>query len=103
MPKDMKEPQSYGSEKDWVTGKTGENVNNPKSRPTAKHQDFYDDKREEESSASYQGGKTSPIQLAENTERQGEARGDADAAVPGVTKEAGGAKRDSFFKRRDYE
>jgi hypothetical protein len=103
MPKDMKEPQSYGSDKDWVTGNTGENVNNPKSRPTAKHQEFYDDKREEETSASYQGGKTSPIQLAESSQERGEARSDAGAAAPGVTKEEGGAKRDSFFRKRDYE
>lgn len=102
MPKDMKEPQSYGSEKDWVTGNTGEKVNDQKSRPTAEHREFYDDKREEESSSSYQGGKTSPIQLADSAQREGDAR-PADSAVPKVTKEEGGAKRDSFFRKRDYE
>lgn len=102
MPKDMKEPQSYGSDKDWVSGNTGEQVNNPKSEPTAKHRDFYDDKQEEETSASYQGGKTSPIQLAENVQREGDSR-EADAPGPKVTGEEGGAKRDSFFKKRDYE
>lgn len=103
MPKDMKEPQSYGSEKDWVTGNTGENVNNPKSRPTAEHEEFYEDAREEETSSSYQGGRTSPIQLAESAQPAGDAQAAEDSALPKVTKEEGGAKRDSFFKRRDYE
>lgn len=102
MPKDMREPQSYGSEQDWTTGRTGEQVNDQKSRPAPEHREFYDDKREAESSTSYQGGKTSPFQLAENVQPEGEATG-ADVPVQKVTGEEGGARRDSFFKRRDYE
>lgn len=30
MPKDTKEPQSYGSGPDWVTGKTGQKVTDEK-------------------------------------------------------------------------
>ena len=102
MPKDMREPQSYGSEKDWTTGTTGGQVNDQKSTPPAEHQEFYDDRRESEESASYQGGRTSPVQLAERAPEQ-VSESDSPGAVPRVSTEEGGARRDSFFKRRDYE
>lgn len=102
MPKDMREPQSYGSEKDWTTGKTGEQVNSQKSEPTPEHRDFYDDRRESGTSSPYQGGKTSPVQLAENIQPQGEGTG-ASNPVQKVTTQDGGVRSDSFFKRRDYD
>lgn len=105
MPKDTPEPQSYGSEKDWVTGETGGNIHSPKSTPAPENAEFYDDERESEASTRHQGGKNSPVQLAENVGTAG-ARGEAetaDAAAPRVTTEEGGARRDSFFKKRDYE
>ena len=47
MPGDTKEPQSYGSEGDWVSGKTGQRTNNPKATPPAEQSDFYDGRQEE--------------------------------------------------------
>jgi hypothetical protein len=61
-----REPQSYGSEKDWQTGRTGQQVHDQKSGPAPEHREFYDAERESESSAPDQGGKVSPVQLAEN-------------------------------------
>ena len=101
MPGDKKEPQSYGSEADWVSGRTGQKVNDNKSAPTPEHRDFYDARRESETSDRHQGGEISPEQHAENLE--------AAADAPPVRKPAGagsktgGAKRGGFFKKRDYE
>jgi hypothetical protein len=107
MPKDTREPQSYGSEADWVTGKTGEQVNEQASTPPPEHRDFYDDRRESESSGATQGGLTSDFQLAENEAPPNQpAAGHADDPITplsGVTTAAGGAKRGSYFRKRDYE
>ncbi|HKR62677.1 MAG TPA: hypothetical protein VJZ00_03005 [Thermoanaerobaculia bacterium] len=57
MPNDTREPASYGSGSDWVTGKTGQQPNDPKSTPPAEHRDFYEPRRDSETSAPDQGGK----------------------------------------------
>lgn len=102
MPKDTREPQSYGSEGDWVSGRTGQQVNQQKSTPPPEHQEFYDDRRESETTDTYQGGRTSPVQLADQDPHAGGTSGD-ELPVQKVTTQSGGAKRDSFFKKRDYE
>lgn len=106
MPGDTKEPQSYGSGSDWVTGKTGQEVNRQKSEPAPEHSDFYDERRESETSHEHQGGKTSDVQLAESDTPQGGGATSGTSAkdpVTKVTSNESGAKRDSFFKKRDYE
>lgn len=97
------EPQSYGSQGEWVTGKTGQQVNRQKSEPPANQAEFYDNRRESETSAPDQGGQVSDVQLQDNQQA-------ADCAVPveevmptkRVSDQATGAKRSSFFKDRDY-
>ena len=99
-----REPQSYGSNQDWVSGKTDQKVNDPKAAPPAEHRAFYDERREAEATSPDQGGKTSDVQLAENLEPRGQ--GDTspgDEAGFRVRTATGGAKRDSYFKKRDYE
>jgi hypothetical protein len=105
MPGDTKEPQSYGSGSDWVTGKTGQDVNDQKSEPAPEHRQFYDERRESETSHEHQGGKTSDVQLAESDTPQGGGTGATGSSDPvtKVTSNESGAKRDSFFKKRDYE
>jgi hypothetical protein len=104
MPKDTREPQSYGSDKDWVTGRTGQEVNDQDSAPAPEHAEFYDERRESETSAPAQGGQTSPVQLAENAQAPGRTTMDEhDSPLNGVTTTPGGAKRGGFFKKRDYE
>jgi hypothetical protein len=104
MPKDTREPQSYGSDSDWVTGKTGQEVNDQASAPPPEHAEFYDERREAEDSAPAQGGFTSPVQLAENAQASGHAKlDDDDSPLNGVTTTPGGAKRGGFFRKRDYE
>jgi hypothetical protein len=104
MPKDTREPQSYGSDQDWVTGKTGQDVNDngQASAPPPEHREFYDERRESEASAPEQGGLTSDVQLAENVERTGHTD-DEQTPLNGVTTSHGGAKRGSYFRKRDYE
>ncbi|HYI13052.1 MAG TPA: hypothetical protein VEK57_28660 [Thermoanaerobaculia bacterium] len=102
MPRDMKEPQSYGSGEDWVTGKTGGKVNPQASVPPPEHRDFYESRRESETSAPDQGGRTPDQQLAESAEPAGHATGASDP-VKKVTADEGGSKRDSYFRKRDYE
>ena len=100
-----KEPQSYGSQKDWVTGNVGETVNRQKDTPDSRHDDFYESRRDSETSDSHddQGGKVSDEQLAENSQFAGRGRESDQQPVVKVTDQATGAKRGGFFKDRDYE
>jgi hypothetical protein len=91
---EKKEPQSYGSQGDWVSGQTGQKVNHPNSQ-----QDFNDERRESESSAPHQGGDISPIQANEHAVPSGLPTDDNRK----VSVEKSGAKRDGYFKERDYE
>ena len=104
MPQDAKEPQSYGSQADWTTGKTGEKVNDPKASPAPEHAEFYDERRESDTTTHWQGGRASDVQLAENAEPPagGAARQEI-TPTTGVTVQNGGARRGSYFKNRDYE
>ena len=103
MPGDTKEPQSYGSQEDWVTGRNGAQVNPQKSEPAPEHREFYDDRRESETSEEHQGGRTSDFQLAENAQAQGGPAHDETAGSKSVSTQTGGAKQDGYFKKRDYE
>ena len=98
------EPQSYGSQKEWVAGKTGQNVNHPKNEPAPEHAEFYDSSREAEPQSNDQGGKVSPQQLADNAQA-GTIGTTSESAQPisRVSTQDGGAKRSGYFKDRDYK
>jgi len=83
------EPQSYGSQGDWTSGKTGQSVNDPKSEraPVDVEAD---------------GGSISPVQLADTESAPVIQHGTDDEPVQRVTAVPAGARRDSFFKERDY-
>ena len=97
------EPQSYGSQKEWVTGKTGQNVNDPKSEPATEHAEFYDSSREAEPQSDDQGGKVSPQQLADNAQSGTKTTGESAQPISKVSTQDGGAKRGGYFKDRDYK
>lgn len=99
LPRDAKEPQSYGSERDWVTGRTGQQPNDPDAPPPASQAEFYEERRDSEESAPHQGGEVSPEQLAE-TANASETEGERSPAP--ITQTPGGAKRGGYFKERDY-
>ena len=82
------EPQSYGSQDDWTSGKTGQSVEKPESNPV----------REVENG----GGSVSPVQLADREAATVVQHGTDAEPVQRVTSVATGAKREGFFKDRDY-
>jgi hypothetical protein len=89
---DKKEPQSYGSQGDWVTGHTAQ-------KPNADHPGTFEKDRDGETSAPHQGGDTSPVQSREHAMPSGAPTDDARK----VSVQEGGAKRGGYFKERDYE
>lgn len=95
-----KEPQSYGSEQGWVKGDVAQEVNRQKGHPSSQHADFYESRRDKESSGPEQGGKVSPVQASENTQPAGPA-GEPESPTKGVTSQKNGAKTGGFFKKRD--
>ena len=98
-----KEPQSYGSQGDWVTGNVDEEVNRLKGHPNSQHGDFYESRHQRGREHPDQGGKISPGQIEENVEADACAVPAGDAPPRNVTMEKGGAKRGSYFRDRDYK
>jgi len=103
--KSGKEPQSYGSDAEWVTGKTGQNVNDPKGAPpNSQHGDFYQSRHDSEQSGQHQGGKVSGVDSDPGTGAEARPIDDAEQQPQKkAATAAGGAVRDSFFKDRDYK
>lgn len=97
MPKDAREPQSYGSEKDWVSGRTGQQVNDPKSSSPPEPGET------EPAEFPEHGGKVSELQLAEHDQPRTGPTSGHETSVHKVNTHEGGAKRDSYFRKRDYE
>jgi hypothetical protein len=92
------EPQSYGSQGDWASGKTGQEVSDQDtSSPPL-------DVRDSEGSAPHQGGDVSPVQSGENLELHGPSTPVEDEQpIAKITTTPSGAKRGGFFRQRDYE
>ncbi|HEY2094057.1 MAG TPA: hypothetical protein VGJ81_19475 [Thermoanaerobaculia bacterium] len=83
------EPQSYGSQGDWASGKTGQSVDKPESEPVHEVEN--------------EGGSVSPVQFADTKSADVIQHGADDVPASRVTSADTGAKRDSFFKDRDYK
>ena len=82
------EPQSYGSQNEWLEGNVGQSVDSGQIGNGE--------------SPEHQGGDVSPVQLAENVERVG-AADDVPQPQARVSTQQQGAKRAGFFKDRDYK
>jgi hypothetical protein len=78
------EPQSYGSQGEWVTGKTGQTVNRPAEGPSEESEVVAAQPGEQD-----RPGRAEPIAESEQPVRK-------------VTSLPVGAKRGGFFKDRDY-
>jgi len=79
------EPQSYGSQAEWVTGKTGQTVNRePEGRVDG------------DNAIAAQPGESDPSGSAEPI-------AESEQPVQRVTSMPEGAKRGGFFKDRDYK
>ena len=97
------EPQSYGSQSGWVRGDVGEEVNRLKGNPNSQHSDFYESRRESEESAPDQGGEVSPERSADSRDPSGPAVEEESQPVQKISAQESGAKRGSWFKKRDYQ
>jgi len=95
MDTDKKEPQSYGSGEDWVAGDTGQTVNRQKGAPDPESADFYASRHD-------QSPGTAPAEAVERPQPEGPAGGAHDA-VHNVNAHESGAKRQSYWKERDYK
>ena len=95
MDNDQKEPQSYGSGEDWVTGDTGQTVNRMKGAPNSQNADFYASRHDQQPG-------TTPAEAVETEQPQGPATGAHDS-VHNVTARESGAKRQSYWKDRDSD
>lgn len=100
---DGREPQSYGSEKDWTTGETGQTVNRTEI-PPPEHTDFYESRRESDTNGPAQGGLIQP-EWTDHVDvlRPVETVNEVDDPAWKVSAEKSGARRASYFRKRDYE
>lgn len=87
---ESKEPQSYGSQGEWLTGKTEQKIQGLKGGFPNKHQD---------ESAPHQGGDVSPVQANEHAMPSGPPTD----TVRKMSVDESGAKRGGYFKERDYD
>lgn len=95
MPKDQKEPQSYGSGPDWVTGKTGQEVNDQDSTGAVQGSGLPPENA---------GGTPAPHDAGEESVAHPTISAGGDhAPVTGVTSAEGGTKTGGYFRKRDYE
>lgn len=105
MDEKKKEPQSYGSGEQWVRGDTGQTVNRLKGTPNSQNADFYASRHEQDDQST---PRTAP-EPAENDggadfgAREREGSGSAQNPVQKVTAKDSGAKRESYWKERDYK
>ena len=91
-----REPQSYGSEKDWLEGKTDQTVENTPSRTSRHDESFYDNRHEDE-----------PTDAAPDSGKERPARALDTSSVPlvrsGKKVAESNETRQSFFRSRDYD
>ena len=93
------EPQSYGSGKEWQSGDVGEQVNRLKGPPNSQHADFYESRHDRDDDVA---NSVSPVQAAENVQPEGVPTGE-ETPVQKVATAPGGAKREGYFKKREYD
>lgn len=94
-----KEPQSYGSQGEWVRGETGGEVSQQKGKAPAARSDFYDGRASGDDNAAEGGYTPAVVEVAAHPEP---GKRSSELTSRKVSAEDGGARRSSFFKDRDY-
>jgi hypothetical protein len=92
-----KEPQSYGSDKGWLEGKTGQTVENTPGRTSRHDEEHYEDRHDP--------GPTKTPDPGAEADSARSSRG-AEVVGTGGRKIAESNERrrdDGFFRKRDYE
>jgi hypothetical protein len=94
------EPQSYGSDRDWLEGTTAQTVENTPSRTSRHDEPFYDSSHDAHDASAAQGP-------ADPGTREGTGRGARGAVGPeslgGKKVAESNATRQSYFRNRDYD
>lgn len=99
------EPQSYGSQGEWLSGKTGQSVEHSQETSRRRDEDFYDRDSSSSLTTEESGGKPSSVQLQER-DRPVPDTSDVEVTGTGTRKVADapeGAASTSYFKERDYK
>lgn len=96
-----KEPQSYGSEADWLSGKTGETVQNTPNRVSRHDEEFYEDRHQSKESEAPDGGMQTP-KRADLKNAPAADQSKTEITGTATTKVSDASDRKSFFKKRDY-
>ena len=99
MTQDKKEPQSYGSGPGWVAGRTGGAVNDPAGTPEPEHAEFYDSRHDSEP---VEVEPATPVVGHDESVAHFTFANESSTSARKVSAESQGAKRDGFFKKRDY-
>lgn len=99
-PSRPKEPQSYGSEKDWQTGRTDQSLEDTQEKP--RDEAFYEPRHQRDDSPGDTGGTRSPLRAGDDSDPP--ASGGQVVPEPQQSKRFSELidERKSFFKDRDY-
>ena len=97
-----REPQSYGSEKDWLTGNTGGSVDRTQSKSDRHDEAFYEPRHLDENSPGDRGGLVSDVQLQYGADAPG-GRAEDGPSENGWKVSDSASGRSSYFRKRDYE
>ena len=91
-----REPQSYGSEKDWLEGKTDQTVENTPSRTSRHDESFYDNRHEEDPTGAVPDAGKEKARPSLDSSSVPLVRSGKKVAESNET-------RQSFFRSRDYD
>jgi hypothetical protein len=98
-----KEPQSYGSGPDWVTGRTGQTVEDTPHRTSRHDEEFYEDRHLDDRSPGARGGLPNEVQRSEGVDFPQPDRSETPTEGTGTTKVSDNSdQRTSWFRERDY-
>jgi hypothetical protein len=92
-----KEPQSYGSDKGWLEGKTGQTVENTPSRTSRHDEEHYEDRHDP--------GPTQTPDPGAEKDLAGSTRGAVVVGTGGrkIAESNQRRRNQGFFRQRDYE
>lgn len=92
-----REPQSYGSESDWLTGRTGQTVDETPERVSRHDEDFYESRSDEENPTHA----TQQPPADHREQARPESAKPTSESISRVSESVEG--HDSYFRERDYE
>jgi hypothetical protein len=103
-PREEREPQSYGSNKEWLTGHTGEKLPEKDGIANETERKFYEPERESEHSHGTQGGMVAEETLETAAEQPVENAHEAPVTGTATQKISSqlGDEKEGYFKKRDY-